>query len=204
MTHHRNSQPSHVTALRGPPPPPATAPHTASPTRLLFQLRAVGPGARRAVPFLRGEWHNVGRGQLRQQTRTLSPSAPRAPLGAFKTKSSLIDDDSGTSSDIFSSVFWSIARSHLIIIYCPPPLRDSWETSGAGSFRPSEAMRVVDPASPFWHSSLEHMLIFKLLRSCKARESMCEGVEKPITKWLFLCFQCEKDIKCAWDFCRQW
>ena len=31
--------------------------------------------------------------------------APRAPLGAFKTKSSLIDDDSGTSSDIFSSVF---------------------------------------------------------------------------------------------------
>lgn len=203
MTHHRNSQPSHMTAPRGPPPTGHRAAHhvTDSPS-----LPAQSSGTRSSPrsPLPQRRMTQCGTGQLRQQTQTLSPSAPRAPLGAFKTKSSLIDDDSGTSSDIFSSVFWAIARSHLIVIYCPPPLRDSWETSGAGSFGPPEAMRVVDPASPFWHSSPEHMLIFKLLRSRKARESMCEGVEKPITKWLFLCFQCEKDIKCAWDFCRQW
>lgn len=181
--------------LRGESPRPQ---HTTSPTRLFFQLRAVGWRARGAVPFLGGEWHNVARGQLRHQTWKPGPFAPAPFLGVFKTKSGLCK--SQTFSDFLKLIFGFTASSWLMVSFPLKPQR----TSGAGFSRPPNPMRVIDQACTFWHSSPECMWILKLLWKCKARESLCEGVEKPITKWLFLCFQCEKDIKCAWNFCRQW
>lgn len=104
-------------------------------------------------------------------------------------------------SSILNIKFGFITWSQLNVGF-PPRL---WEHSGWISFTPPDPVHVIDQASTFWHSSSEWMLILALLWKHKALESICEGVEKrPITKWLFLCFQCEKDIKCAWNFCRQW
>lgn len=113
--------------LRGESPSHTTPHHTTPPTRLFFQLRAVGWRARGAVPFLGGEWQSVGPGQLRHQTWQLDPlpSAPR--LGVFKTKCGLMD--SQTVCDICTWVFGVTAGagSQLTVSFTP---RGSWEHPG--------------------------------------------------------------------------
>lgn len=142
--------------LRGESPSHTTPHHTTPPTRLFFQLRAVGWRARGAVPFLGGEWQSVGPGQLRHQTWQLDPlpSAPR--LAVFKTKCGL--KDSQTVCDICTWVFGVTvgAGSQLTPPEAPENIRGR-------CLSPSWPVHVIDQAPTFWHSSSECMLILKQL-----------------------------------------
>lgn len=172
--------------LRGESPRPH---HTTSPTWLFFQRRASG---------MKSSWRNSLLWRRVTQCGTWSATAPDLKVP---------DPLSQPLHSVF--LMWNLAgltAKHSLIclieyldFHCASP-EDVWDQF-LSFFEP---MHVVDQVSTFWHSSFECMLILKLLWKHKAHESICEGVEKPITKWLFLCFQCEKDIKCAWNFCRQW